>query len=113
MSLWGKVSYITYSDVQHAYDVGGGPTLEVSMFPMMRGKKANANPERTMSGKAIYNPMSNASPRPGTTPPSVAAFISSSLASQLFILLSRDSDATASSGVDSSAGSSDALSKRR
>lgn len=39
----------------------------------------------------MYRPTSKASERPGTTPPSVAALISSSDASQDFIFCSKDS----------------------
>jgi len=67
----------------------------MSMFPTRSGKKTNAKHERTMIGKAIYSPISNASdlfsalPPPGTTPPNVAALISSSDASHDFIFSSR------------------------
>ena len=43
----------------------------------------------TMKGKAIAKPRSNPSMLPGVRPPSVAAFFSSSVASQEFILLWR------------------------
>lgn len=67
----------------------------ISMFPIRKGKKIKAKHETTMIGNAMYRPTSNASvlsaafPPPGTTPPRVAALISSSDASQDFIFSSK------------------------
>ena len=80
------------------YEVGGGPTLVTSILLTINGKKAKIKHPMTIIGNAIYSPISNASDRfsvleleeePGMTPPSVAAFISSSVASHDFIFSSR------------------------
>jgi len=91
-----------------AHSVGGGPTLSTSKFSIMNGKNAKASPVSTMTGKAMYRPKSNASDRWddsfrfGTTPPKVAALISSSLASQDFIFSSSDNLAEELSSVSAS-----------
>ena len=77
------------------YDVGGGPTEDVSIFPMKRGKTTTAKLASTIKGKATYRPTSKASVSlrpPGTIPPKVAACTSSLEASQLFIFSSNEDD---------------------
>jgi hypothetical protein len=77
----------------YCYMVGGGPTLSTSKLPTIRGNSAKAKPLNTINGKAMYKPTSKTPVRSrlavvGINPPKLAAFLSSSVASQDFIFSS-------------------------
>jgi hypothetical protein len=82
--------------------MGGGPTLETSIESLIKGKTKNSKLVATMNGNIIQSPTSKPSDlfcSFGTTPPSVAALISSSVASHDFIFSFRDAFAALASSV--------------